>query len=389
MAAFLLLEGLTGALLAFRGPIEHALAPELYAPVQSAPPLSLGALAQLAEARDPHARVGYFWYEPARAVMRMMPRTDPSSGKPYALDFDHVFLDPWTGRELGRRLDGALSQGRRNWMPFIFRLHLDLTLGTTGQLVLGTVALAWTLDCLVSVWLTLPAAWGPTLARFLIRWKPAWKIKGSASAIRVHFDLHRACGLWFWPLLLVFAWSSVMFELPAVYEPVTRALLDYPSVEQLMAARARAVPDPAVPRLSWQEAEQRGAALMAAQAAEHGFRVLAPYGMAYIEPIGVYTYAVASSLDIERGWATSLWLDAVTGEFVSLDLAQGQHSGATLSEWLRALHFADLRDSLAYRLLVAAVGLIVCVLAVTGIYIWSRKRGSRRWHHRHHVRAAL
>jgi uncharacterized iron-regulated membrane protein len=45
----------------------------------------------------------------------------------------------------------------------------------------------------------------------------------------------------------------------------------------------------------------------------------------------------------------------------------------------RALHFADLRDSLAYTVLVCALGLGVAVLSITGVYIWLKKRRARRF----------
>jgi uncharacterized iron-regulated membrane protein len=42
------------------------------------------------------------------------------------------------------------------------------------------------------------------------------------------------------------------------------------------------------------------------------------------------------------------------------------------------LHFADLSNSPAYRALVFIVGIVIAMLAVTGIYIWVKKRYVRR-----------
>ncbi|MEA1120335.1 PepSY domain-containing protein, partial [Klebsiella pneumoniae] len=44
----------------------------------------------------------------------------------------------------------------------------------------------------------------------------------NSSAYKINFDLHRAGGLWIWPMLLVFAWSGVAFNLTPVYSPVMR-----------------------------------------------------------------------------------------------------------------------------------------------------------------------
>ena len=238
------------------------------------------------------------------------------------------------------------------------------------------VALAWTVDCFVGLYLTLPV----TLARFLAHWKIAWLIKWRAGALRVNFDLHRASGLWLWPLLFMFGWSSVMFNLNSVYESVTGALFDYRSgMDDVRMLHLRANP---TPHLGWEAAQIAGEHLMAIEGERRGFRIKRPYGMAYIQDCGVYTYAVSADVNIQHSaWTTSLWLDGNTGALVKLDLPDGQHTGNTVENWLRALHFADLRDSLAYRLLVCALGLCIAMLSVTGVYIWLKKRRARRFVH--------
>jgi len=199
MTVFLILVGLTGSLLAFNTDLEKVISPQLFAakPTPDAKQLDLATLAEKAEAAEPHIRVGYFSVGPEQAAMAVGPRTDLVTGNPYEISFDHIFLDPWTGRELGHRKNAELSQGLINLMPFIYKLHMNLVLGEWGAWVLGVVAVAWTLDCFYAFYLTFPVVF----SRFFSRWKPAWKIKWAASAYRLNFDLHRASGLWLWPLL--------------------------------------------------------------------------------------------------------------------------------------------------------------------------------------------
>jgi len=383
LAGFLLLEGITGSVLAFRRPLEALVAPELYAEPHGAhPPLRLAELAARAETLAPETRVGYFWVDDRQAVFSMLPRSN-SAAAPVAIpSFNHLFLDPWTGRELGRRRDGDPSEGRINVMPFIYRLHMDLALGAAGVWILGVVSLAWTLDSVTGLYLTFPVS----ASGFLKRWRPAWLVKRPASVIRTNFDLHRAGGLWFWPILIVFAWSSVMFDLPSVYEPVMATLFDYRSeVDQIKAMPLHPNPNP---RLGWDEAERLGEQLMTAESARQGFRVRRPYGMAYIEDWGVYTYGVLSDIDVQgHAWTTSLWLDGDSGKLVSVDVPRDQRLGNAIGMWLRALHFADVGDSVLYRSFVAIVGLVVAVLSVTGVYIWLRKRSARHFSVAHGRRA--
>ncbi len=49
-----------------------------------------------------------------------------------------------------------ITEGWHNLMPFIYKLHYSLALGSFGIWVLGICALIWTLDCFVEFYLTLP-----------------------------------------------------------------------------------------------------------------------------------------------------------------------------------------------------------------------------------------
>ncbi|HMK89464.1 MAG TPA: PepSY-associated TM helix domain-containing protein, partial [Methylocystis sp.] len=275
--------------------------------------------------------------------------------------------DPWTGEELGRRRPGDLSEGLVNLMPFIWGLHITLELGGWGVWILGIVALVWTIDCFVGFYLTLPVS----SSAFWRRWKPAWLVKWKAGAYRFNFDLHRAGGLWLWPMLLIFAWSSVMLNLYQVYDWATGAVFDY---MPLSGHPERMRPHP--PRLDFRAAVATGERLMAEQAAKHGFKVERP--IEFYRMGDVYTYLVKSSRDIrDKLGLTTLTFDAVTGELISLDFPTGQHSGNTVTNWLRALHMADV-FGLPYRIFVCALGLVITMLSITGAYIWWKKRKARR-----------
>ncbi|MCX7056492.1 MAG: PepSY-associated TM helix domain-containing protein [Proteobacteria bacterium] len=375
LAGFLILEGLTGSLLAFREPLERWVNPQLFgSPSAGAAPLDLATLATLAEAAEPHARLDYFLVYHDQVVVRVSPRVNSATGGEWPLTFDHLYLDPYTGRELGTRREGDITQGRINVISFLYALHMNLSAGTTGYLILGIVALAWTIDCFVGLYLTMPAAFRD----FLQRWRPSWLVKINAKPVRVNFDLHRAGGLWLWPVLLVFAWSSVMFNLNPTYIAVTRSVLDY---EDPMSVMQRpGLHESPAPQLNWSDAQILGERALRRVAAERGFKILRPYGMAYIESLGVYTYAVESSLNVQNSaWSTSVWVDGDTGDIRDVSVPSGEHTGNTVETWLRALHFADLHDSTEYRIFVAATGLATTMLSVTGIYLWWKKRRARRW----------
>jgi uncharacterized iron-regulated membrane protein len=219
LALFLAVAGLTGALLAFYPELHRATAPWLRvvppAPTTTPPdPVAVLEAAQRAEPRADFLRLELA-IKPDTAVVYY---PDPRPGKD--LGYDELGIDPWTGAAVHRGTWGAISEGWHQLMPFLFELHYTLALGEIGRLAFGIAALVWTLDCFVGFYLTLPA--GPR--RWWQRWREAWTVRPLRSgAFRFNFDLHRAGGLWLWPLLLVFAWSSVGFNLRPVYTPIMAA----------------------------------------------------------------------------------------------------------------------------------------------------------------------
>jgi uncharacterized iron-regulated membrane protein len=379
MAAFLIVVGLTGSLLAFNVELERVFAPQLFAaPRPGVARLDLATLAERAEAMVPRGRVvGITFTEPDQASVYFTARDDLATGKPYDLDFTEFFLDPWTGEELGRRRRGDLSQGLINLMPFIYELHWTLAIGSIGQWTLGVVALIWTLDCFNGFYLTLPLS----SAGFWRRWKSAWLVKRHAGFYRLNFDLHRAGGLWLWAMLFIFGWSSVMMNIrPFVFDPVMRVLFDYRSPMDSYMALIRSSP-PERPALGWREALTAGERLMAAAAVENRFTAGAPQSLSYSPEINAYLYSVHGSRDLfersPKGGGTSVLFDGDTSALVELSQPTGEHSGNTVESWLYALHMARV-FGMPYRIFVCALGLVIAMLSVTGVYIWWKKRRARK-----------
>lgn len=384
MAGFLVIVGLTGSLLAFYPELQRALNPHWYPNREPATWLPAGTLAEMVEARDPHVQVTRLELQAFDETTSAWvgPRIDLKTHEPYDLDVYRLILDPSTGQELDRcRLWGSIPL---NLMDFIYSLHYSLALGMTGMWILGICALVWTLDCFVGFYLTLPARSGGTTTatktlgrRWWCRWKPAWLVKWKSSAYRINFDLHRAGGLWTWVLLLIFAWSSVYMNLwDTVYTWTTQALFEYHTIWTEVPVRTQPLEHP---MLSWREAQVRGEALMAEQAAQHGFVVEQPVALGFDAERGTYTWQVRSNREIDdrsRRYTTQVLFDADTGALKLVLLPSGQYTGNTISNWLYALHMANV-FGLPYRIAVCVMGLVVAMLSVTGVYIWWKKRRSR------------
>ncbi len=383
MAAFLVVLGATGSLIAFNDELEAWISPELFrvaAPYAGAPLLDPFVVRDRVLASYPGAEAN--WVElalrPGRSVVVGLEPAPGAAAPPAA---DEVFADPYTGRVLGERTRGDLSQGAKNLMPFVYALHVSLALGDTGTWALGVVALLWSMDCVVGFCLTLPPRpVAPSSRRpwrhWSARWWPAWRIRWHATASKVVFDLHRATGLWPWAMLFVLAWSGVGFNLPAVYRPLMRVV---------DAEVAAVTVEGAIPRSSggapigWALAHQAAREAMRDAADAHGFTVLRERALYFDAARARYEYRVLSTLDVgDKLGNTTLFLDAGSGALLHLELPTGRHAGNTLDAWLSSLHTAAW-GGVAMQVVLSATGVGVVVLSATGVGVWwQRRRAARR-----------
>jgi len=382
MTVFMIVVALTGSLLAFRTEIERFVAPQLFARERTGTPLDPATLIEKGYAIEPRVQVlAVSLKEDGRAQLGFQPRIDPATGKRYALGFNEIFIDPYRGIELGRRRSGDISQGLVNLMPFIRLLHGDLLWRPTGTRLLGWIAVLWTLDCFAAIYLTLPS-WRPLFRPaagqgWFSRWGTSWRVNWSRTAFPLNFQLHRAAGLWVWLLVPMFAWSSVYLNLHKVYAPVTGAFLDYPAHnnhggELDLPNRLDS------PALNWRQAMERGKA----ELSKAGFTLRRVESLSYSPTAGRYTWRVASNIDIQTtGGRTYVIIDGNSGQLVELRLPSGQHSGLTFTNWIYALHMANV-FGLTYRIAVFVSGLVLTMLSITGVYIWWKKLGFRRQHGR-------
>ena len=389
MAGFLLLAGLTGALLVWYHELDAALNPQLMrvqAPVAAdgapLPPLSRLALREHVQAALPQAWVHWVPLqptEPHQALSFWVEGAADAQGQHADLGFDEVFVNPYTGQILGTRQWGDITQGMTNLMPFIYRLHYSLALGAVGTWVFGIVALLWTIDCFVGAWLTMPVA--PRSGRapaksWWARWAPAWKLRWRSGTTKLNFDLHRAGGLWPWAMLFVLAWSSVAFNLyEPVYRPVMGALFNMqPDVRSTLPA----VPQPqAHPPMGWATSVQAARQHAQAQAQKQGWQMVAPDRVSYNPEKAYVRYVVRSDRDVnERRGQTSIVIDARDGTLLAVSLPTGAASGDTVTSWLLSLHMGHVWG-LPYRVFLTLLGVAVAVLSVTGVIIWWKKRRGR------------
>jgi len=369
-AVFLALAGLTGSILAFHHEIDEWLNPEFYAAPGEGAPLGLVALQERAQADHPQLKIIYVESEgeaghPALAVGE--PRPDPVSGAWPAVDYNWIYLDPVTGETLATRYWARCCLAAEDFIPFVYEFHHNLMLPEAwGVLLMGVVAIAWTLDCFIALVLTFPRG-----RPFLAKWKTAWQVKRGSGAYRANLDLHRAGGLWLWLILLPVAISSIAMNLPdRVFRP---AVSLFSPVEQSVYYQ-RGLMNPE----ELGETRQDSAAILARGREEAAATDLEkPVYALYYDTLRNY-YAIGyGSHDGELLGAAWLYFDGGDGRLLRADIP-GEGTAGEIFEQLQFPTHGGRIGGLAGRIVICITGLVVFMLSVTGIVIWWKKRGARR-----------
>jgi len=386
MAAFLFVSGLTGAVISWDHELDELLNPHLTQAPGAGPALPALELARRIEAADPRVRVTYMPLaaEPGHSLgFGVDPRVDPATGRLYEPGYNEVFLDPASGAELGRRAWGAAWPiGTETFVSFLYVLHYSLHIPEMwgidhwGVWFMGAIAVLWTLDCFVGFYLTLPRRAGEEARGrgWWGRWGPAWRIKLTGSAYRINFDMHRAFGLWFWPLLFVLAFTAfslnlyreVFYPIMATVSEVTPSPFDlreetdkHAPIEPLIGfAEALALAREEAGRRGWPE--PAGSIFYAQNHGIYGVQFFHPgddHGAAGVGPAGLYF----DGADGRYLGDSQPWVGTAADIFVQAQFPL--HSGRILG--------------LPGRILVSVMGLAVAALSVTGVVIWNRKRRAR------------
>jgi uncharacterized iron-regulated membrane protein len=375
IAVFLLVSGLTGAIISWDHELDEWLNPQMYQARsgQAKSPHSTLALAEHLEAQDRRMRVTYLplAIEPGHALgMSVSPRLDPATGKAYPVDYNLVAVDPVSGEVQGKRMWGDVSLTRENLLPFLYKLHYSLHIPDgfgmeLGVLFMGIVGIVWAIDSFIALWISFPngAAWRKS---FAFRWKQGGR--------KLHFDLHRSGGVWVWALLLTLAVTSVSMNLNfQVMRPLV-SLFSELSPSPFTVRAPNPVDEPREPRIGREKAIE----LAVTEARLRGWTL--PAGAVFYSPeVGIYGVGFFEpGHDHGDGGLGNPWLyfDGEDGRFISAVVPGSGSAGDIFLQAQFPLHSGRILG-LPGRILVSFMGLVVAMLSVTGIVIWARKRAAR------------
>lgn len=412
MAAFLIIAGITGTLLAFHDELDDVFNHRLASiEAQHKPPLPIATLHDAVISAYPQYQFSSMptSVEPNKSAVFSVDRTrgQAADNSPNA-PFQEVYVDPFTSEIIGTR--DKEEWAWRNTMYKVFWLHRDLLLGDIGKLILGIVSLIWTINCFIGFYLTFPRAVstnksqqaalrkpsGKPRASFFKRWLPAWKIRRKTNTFKLNYDLHHAFGLWLWLMLFVIAWSSVGFNLKSVYQPVMQAMVGLEGREgkgdkqKKPAMDTESINDEATTigtnMNSTNKVDKANSIAYLSRQAEiaaqkNGVNVQQLLGIRWVEEDNQWQMRFKTNQDIgKKGGASSITVDAQSGRVARVNFGYQSSFGNQADQWMATLHMGHISHGighLLYQMFLALTGLAMVVLSGTGVYLWVKGRQSR------------
>lgn len=332
----LALQGLAGGVLVIARPIDEWLHPQLFkASAAVAEQATLESVrAALAASLGPGAD---FTFRPPRESdesMRVLVR---------GAWVGTVYVDPASGRELGRRGDDE------GFVNVLFRGHSSLWLGDVGKATLAWIALSYLFMLVTGLIL-----WWPR------RWPPIVKLRLRSGAFAAFFDLHRTTGA----LLGLVIAMSVATGAWMAWRPLGEFV-------SYLAGEERHKP-PVVPKgSSIGERLPLDTLLTTAQQRFPGAAV------GYVQAPGRTDRPVRVRLivddDPHPNGLSSVWLHPVTGAVLGERRWNELDAGAAATAVIYPLHTGEIGGA-ALEAVVLVGGAALGLLGVSGVWLWWRRR---------------
>lgn len=351
-ALWLALMGITGSAITFYDEIDTWLNQDLRTTQHSGVLLSVDDWIRAAQNHRPEGRVYFSDLPNAPGQTAYVSLSFPdSSRKPV-----NVYIDPYTAQVLGERELGVIRFDRRHVMNLLYDLHMDLLLGEPMFWFLGLIAFLWLLDHAVVLWLCFPRA---------KQWWQSFLVRRGVSGVKFHYDLHRASGLWFFPVTLVLAVSALFFN----WNPAFEAVVDHfspinPRHIYTLEEHNKPLYEPA--------SSLGDAVRIAEQGSGNAVDIVT-----YFPYLQAYLARAFDERDVDSHGRRLLTIDANSGAILADQHAASGSAGDVFLMWQYPLHSGKAFGWLG-RLVIFLSGIALCVLCVTGLVVWWRKRRGRR-----------
>ncbi len=352
----LVILGLTGSILVFYTEIDAWLYPELKR-VSTPPPETpyrpfpeLMTAVRAAIPADGKLSNMYFPYQTQRELgveyLKLL-----GTGRE---ETHNVLIDPYTAKVVGTRRFYGTNPFQHSLIGVVWKLHYALLLPIYGDIVVGISGLVLMLSVVTDLYL-----WWPRGAR----WRQALTINWNAGTTRVLYDLHNTAGYGVSVVLIILFLSGVSMSLTPWFVQAVRIFSPVTEMEHLLVH-----PRPGQSSISIEQA----VALVEQQYPEGRLRWV------HVPSDDTTVYVIGKKDVPGVGWTGTrlLAVDPYSSTIEHVVDAKAGSAGDAFMLWMLPLHSGN-AFGLPGRIVVCVTGLLCPVLAITGVYLWLKKRRSK------------
>ncbi len=343
-ALFLLVLGLTGAIIAFEPEADRWLHPGLWYVKPAGQTLPEAQLVHNVEQRFAPAKVRTVMLPRYPGLAQVMLLGDPGrTGAPDLREGRRVFVNPYDGSVLGERTGMPRSQ---RVLAAIHQLHLHMAMGETGTLILSIASAVLAAETLLGliVW------W--RLKRASINFRGSW--------FRICFDAHSALGIYSAIFVLLVALTGCVIGFEFV-EPLIFKLTH--SQPYLTQRPPKSTPGPGLVTVDQAIAIARRA-LPAATAVT---TIQLP-----ATPTASYVIGLRVPEETSEATHSSVWVDQYSGAVLRTQNFLTDSLGYRVIRFNRSLHTGDVWGVTGHALM-GLTSLLLVIMVVTGTIIWWKK----------------
>ncbi|MEO8300606.1 MAG: PepSY-associated TM helix domain-containing protein [Rhizomicrobium sp.] len=260
-----------------------------------------------------------------------------------------VYVDPVSGQVLGTR-----RAGMSPIFGFIHQLHGSLALGRD----FGRPLVGWLGVAMLALGISGLVLWWPKRGQ----WKYAFKVRGTATGLRFHRELHAATGIWIFIVFMAVSFSGVAITFPQT----VRGIVSMGGSAPRPAFNLRE--GPAVEPV--ENAKRLGAdhAVIIAQKAMPGMELRS------VTVPARSTQALSVAMASRFGTTATLYINPYTGAVIGARDPANAGGADSFMALQRPMHDGQGSLGPVWEFLVFLSGLVPLLFVITGTIMWLKKR---------------
>ena len=367
-AVFLTIVCLTGTIFVFHNEIDKALYPEYYQVKPSGSPLSIDSLLTIVKDKS-RGKITSFRISDAKEDAWTFNVTNkdntPKGAKKKGGKEDKnektkaFYVNPYTGE-----ITFSGSTPASSFFREVEDIHRFFFLSKpVGQVIAGIMSLSFVVIIFSGIIIWLP--------RKIKQWKDGFKIKFKAHWKRINYDLHRALGIFVFPVLLLCALTGPNWSFEG-YRAGLSKVLGAEVFKGKKEKPARVVADTSTAMTK---------KISYAEVLDIANKRLPDNGLTIVSLPKDSLEAISVS-KIRNGWhqlnvTDKIQINPYNGQIVKTELFQNLHFGAKIAALVKSIHVGEF-----YGTISKSIYFIACLLAsslpLTGILIWNNKRRKKK-----------